>query len=405
MNAIVVGAGMVGIATAWRLQDEGLGVTLLDPAPAAAASFGNAGVINPGSILPLAGPHIWRSLARYLRHADPGLRLSYTNLPRISAWLRIFLARSNEASLRETAAALAPFVAAALAEHQLLAQRAGASALLRLTGWLKLYRNPAAMHGTSLEQALMREHGIAAEVLDAASIRALEPILRPIFGAGLLYPQAWSVSDPGELCRRYHQAFLQAGGASHQERAIEINSGPRWTVRTDRGAHIAEHVVIAAGAWSADLLRPLGYRIPLAAERGYHQHFPGASLARPIYDVQRGYVMAPMQAGVRLTTGVELARRDAPPDTRPMAAILPAAREALPLGEPLPERPWLGSRPSLPDGMPAIGPSRHPGLWFAFGHGHIGFSTGPITGRLVADLMHGRAPPFDITPFSPSRFQ
>ncbi len=191
-------------------------------------------------------------------------------------------------------------------------------------------------------------------------------------------------------------------------KAIEL-SGQALGVATDGERVSAATVVLAAGAWSARLLAPLGYRIPFAAERGYHAHFklrPGARLNRPIFDVGGGYAAAPIDSEVRILTGIEIAQPDDPPDKRQLEAVVNAARTILPLGERIAGSDWKGSRPSTADGLPVIGRAAlDKRLLLAFGHGHIGFSTGPITGRIIADLIADRVPPIPIDAFSVERFK
>jgi len=169
----------------------------------------------------------------------------------------------------------------------------------------------------------------------------------------------------------------------------------------------ARHVVVALGPWSADLLRPLGYRVPLATERGYHREFkPNAArqLRRPIHDAENAFLMTPMEQGIRVTSGVELTARDAPSNYAQLDAVVPLARSVVEFGEPVGEV-WRGARPTLPDSLPMIGPApRHQGLWLAFGNQHIGFTTGPATGDAIAAMIAGAAPSFDTSAFSPKRY-
>jgi D-amino-acid dehydrogenase len=173
------------------------------------------------------------------------------------------------------------------------------------------------------------------------------------------------------------------------------------------GVASARHVVVALGPWSADLLRPLGYRVPLAFERGYHQEFrpnPARSLHRPIHDADGSFLMTPMERGIRVTSGVELTSRDAPSSYAQLDAVVPVARSVVEFGEAV-DQPWRGARPTLPDSLPMIGPApRHPGIWLGFGHQHIGFTTGPATGAAIAAMIAGAEPSFDTAPFSPSRY-
>jgi len=230
----------------------------------------------------------------------------------------------------------------------------------------------------------------------------------PVYTVGLLHTQTASVDAPGAVVKAYAQMFAGAGG--HIRRA-EIRSiaqeGEDWRAILSDGEMRARHVVVALGPWSADLLRPLGYRVPLASERGYHQEFkpnPARQLLRPIHDSEAGFLMTSMEQGIRVTTGVELTSRDAPSSFAQLDAVVPAARSVVEFGEAVGE-PWRGARPTLPDSLPMIGPApRHPGLWLAFGNQHIGFTTGPATGAAIAAMIGGAQPPFDAAPFSPSRY-
>jgi D-amino-acid dehydrogenase len=179
-------------------------------------------------------------------------------------------------------------------------------------------------------------------------------------------------------------------------------------VLTDDGTVTAESVVLALGPWTPDVLGPLKLKFPLAVKRGYHLHFHprgNAGLARPVVDAELGYCVAPMEQGLRLTTGAEFAPRDAPPTPVQFERLLPAARALYPLGEAIEQVPWMGSRPCFADSRPVIG--RAPGqsgLWLTFGHAHWGLTLGPVTGRLLAEMMTGAAPFCDPAPYRAERF-
>ncbi len=189
-------------------------------------------------------------------------------------------------------------------------------------------------------------------------------------------------------------------------RSLEAVSGG-WRVRGVTGPVEAREAVVALGPWSPDVLRPLGYRVPMAVKRGYHQHFAledGAALSHPVADIDSGFVMSPMTLGLRLTTGAEFAPRDAPPSPVQVARTRALAAQLLPLGEAVEKTPWMGCRPCMPDMRPVIGAApRHAGLWLAFGHAHHGFTLGPVTGKLLACLMTGQAPDMDPAPYALNR--
>ena len=185
-------------------------------------------------------------------------------------------------------------------------------------------------------------------------------------------------------------------------------SGPLWRVETAQGPIDAEAAVVALGPWAPDLLKRHGIALPFAVKRGYHCHFGpsgNAGLARPILDADVGYCLAPMEQGIRLTTGVEFADRDAPPTPIQLERATPAATALFPLGDPVEDKPWMGARPCFADSRPVIGRAPgQPGLWLACGHGHSGLTFGPATGRLLAEMMTGTAPFCDPAPYGADRF-
>ena len=408
-DVVVVGGGIVGLSCALHLVLRGRRVALVDPGePRRAASFGNAGVIGRGSILPVAGPGLWRRLPAYACNADPALHVRYRALPGAAPWLRGLLARSNETSWRQAAAALDPLAAAAYDAHLHLAEAAGATDLIVRCGYLKLYRTQDAFTAAALEREILAHHRVRTEILDGAGIAASEPALTRRFARGLLFPESGSVARPGELVARYRAAFRSRGGRVVKAacESVEPGADAVW-VRWPGGSLAARQAVLAAGAWSGALAGRLGYRFPLAAERGYHRHYRSPrQLNRPVHDTGGAYVLAPMGDGtVRVLSGIEIAGPDDPPNPRQLARLVPEAAGTLALAEPFEEEPWCGSRPSTPDGLPIIGRApHHPGLIFAFGHGHIGLSTGPVTGRAVADIAGGLEPPVPVAPFAPERF-
>jgi D-amino-acid dehydrogenase len=223
-----------------------------------------------------------------------------------------------------------------------------------------------------------------------------------------LHTQTASVDSPGAVVKAYAKMFASSGGEVRQSDIKAITpDGERWRAVLADGAISARHVVVALGPWSSDLLRPLGYRVPLAFERGYHREFkpnPARSLQRPIHDAEGSFLMTPMEQGIRVTSGVELTARDAPSSFAQLDQVVPVARSVVEFGEPVGEA-WRGARPTLPDSLPVIGPApRHSGLWLAFGNQHIGFTTGPATGAAIAAMITGTPPPFDVSAFSASRY-
>ncbi|HEU4985774.1 MAG TPA: FAD-binding oxidoreductase [Rhizobiaceae bacterium] len=409
-DVAIIGAGIVGLSTAMELIERGRSVALIDPGKERGrASYGNAGVLSRGSIFPVAGPGVLAKLPRYVLGRDIAVRVRLASFPAFASWLPHFLRSANEEAWRRAAAALNPLVAASYDRHIALAARIGAGDLIKRNGYLRLYRDPQGAAAAKLERTILTKHGVKVEEVDAVGIAELEPHLSPRFASGLLFTDTGSVESPGALVEAYIR-HLRGRGATFIPALVErIGPGEDQTI-IQAGADIvrARDVVISAGAASARLIRPLGYRIPLAAERGYHLHLRprgNAMLNRPVFDAAGGYVMSPMQGMVRVLSGVELARPDDPPDERQIRAVVADARRSMPLEDAAGEEIWMGSRPSTPDGLPVIGRARgSTRLFFAFGHGHIGFANGPVTGLIVAQMLTGESPAVPVAPFSPSRF-
>ncbi|MFC0266868.1 NAD(P)/FAD-dependent oxidoreductase [Kushneria aurantia] len=406
-SVAVVGGGVVGSCTALALQERGFRVTLYAPAiDTGMTSWGNAGVITHASVIPLNIPGLLGQLPRYLLNLDPALRIAPLALPGVAPWLTRFLRGCEPASVARRSAALARLIAPALDAHRHWATPAGADDLFHMTGWSKLYRHlPTQARITAMTEP-WTANDVHFELLQGDALEQVFGGASRHYALGMRIPQTAYVDSPGRLVERYRDLFVQRGGewCCDSPTAIEpLSAGYRLAGHQT----VHEQLAVCAGPWSCDLLRPLGYRLPMAFERGYHQEFaldPAQSLATPFHDVDGAFVCTPMNGGVRVLTGIEFDRRDRGATPHQLRRILPRVREVLTLGEARGE-PWLGRRPSFPDGLPAIGAApRHAGLWFGFGHGHIGLSTAAVTGDWLARAMvSGQEDPARAD-FSPRRF-
>jgi len=409
-DVIVLGAGIVGTSIALQLVRRGLSVALIDRGePGAETSYGNAGVIEGHTIFPPGFPSDIGSLLRIALKRAPEANYHLRFLPQVLPWLWRFRAHSSVAKMTETAHAMRPLFSQAVAGHEELMLEAGATRYLRKTGWLKLYRDPKSFAAQAAEIDLAARLGVPAEVLDPEGVLAMEPSLRPVFHKAIFWRDAASISNPLAVTRAYAARFAAQGGVLLSGDARTLSrSGGHWRVVTDAGALDADQVVVALGPWADDLLRPLGIVLPFGYKRGYHRHFHpqgNASLARPVLDIDRGYLITPMEQGIRLTTGAEFAARDAPPTPVQFDRLMPAAQQLFPLGSRADARTWLGARPCLPDSRPVIGRAPgHDGLWLAVGHAHWGLTLGPVTGRLIGEMMSGATPFCDPTPYRAERF-
>lgn len=406
---LVLGAGMVGTCTALHLAMRGHSVVLVDRrAPGRETSYGNAGIIQREAVAPYAFPRSIGKLVRVVLKRGADVNYHLGALPGVAGDLARYWRNSGARRYPAIAEAYARLIAHATDEHARLIAAAGADDLVRREGYLHVFRDTAAMDLAVAEaQPLARSHGLRTEALDGAALAAAEPALRRRLAGAIHWLDPWSVNDPGELVARYAAHFQRLGGTLAEGDAGTLRQTANgWEVRTTGGPLEAEHVVLALGPWAGQVLRPLGYRLPLFVKRGYHRHYRGGGAPRlPVYDVARGLVIAPMRRGVRITTGAEFAKRDAPATPWQLGRAEQSARELFDLPEPVEAQPWLGARPCTADMKPVIGPApRHRGLWFNFGHAHQGFTLGPVSGRLLAALIDGEAPLVDPAPYSARRF-
>lgn len=411
LDCIVLGAGIVGVSTALQLQARGREVVLVDRCPVAeGTSFGNAGIIQAEAVVPYMLPLAPARLLGILLNRRSEAHVHYRAILRLAPWLIGYLLNSTARGIGRGTAAHLPLIRKCVSEHEVFIADAGADSLVRRTGYLKLARSQARFDIDLTEQERLHTlYGLRHEPLTPSQFQKLEPHLSPDATGAILFPDTASVSDPSALVKAYADLFLRRGGVFIDADASTLEqAGTHWSVKTAEGVVAAAQAVVAMGPWSADLLARLGVRVPLAVKRGYHMHYRprgNATLQRPVQDSERGFVLAPMARGIRLTTGAEFALRDAPATPRQLAMAEPAARELFPLEERLDPEPWLGARPCLPDMIPVIGPvPQQPGLWANFAHHHLGLTLGPVTGRLISELMTGESPFTDPRPYRLDRF-
>jgi D-amino-acid dehydrogenase len=410
----VIGAGMVGVCAASYLQRDGHNVFLIEAGnPGEGASFGNAGAFNASSVTPMAMPGIIRKVPGWL--ADPlgPLSLRWTYLPAILPYLYRFIRAGTAEKVHAQARALRPLVGATLSALQPLIKDAGAEALVHQRGHLYVYRSAESLAKDGLAWALRRENGVVVDEFDADELRQLEPALSREYVHGLLVRENGHTSNPFALVNALVAHFVRQGGAVIRTRAtgFRLDGGHLTAIQTAAGELAADAAVVCAGAWSKPLAAGLGDKVPLETERGYHLMIrdPEVMPTIPTADGDGKFVATPMDTGLRFAGTVELAGLEAPPDWRRAQILLEQGRKMLPgLAADHPEERvsvWMGHRPSMPDSLPVLGRSKAtPDVVYAFGHGHVGMTSAPMTGRLVADLVTGRPPAIDISPFAASRF-
>ncbi|MGQ3027128.1 MAG: NAD(P)/FAD-dependent oxidoreductase [Ferrovibrionaceae bacterium] len=406
-TALVLGAGMAGVGIALQLQRRGWSVTLVDrKPPGLETSYGNAGIIQAEAVEPYPMPRDLAAMAAIALGRTNDVHYEWRALFDQGRALFGYWRHSAPRGRGRIAPAYAALIRQATSEHQQFITLAGADALIRRDGFRVLHRSRAGMDkDVAQAERLKSAYGVAFRAMTPDELRGAEPALAEAGAGAVHWLEPWTVSDPGALVQAYADYFCRAGGRFASGEAGSLQSaGSGWRVDADGGRVEAEHAVVALGPWSPEALRPLGYRIPMVRKRGYHRHYKAPRpLELPLMDAAHGYVLAPMARGMRITTGAHLARTDLPSGQLQVAEA--AARGLIALGAAVEANPWSGTRPCMPDMLPVIGPApRHRGLWLHFGHGHQGFTLGPATGRLLAEMMTGAAPFTDPAPYSAARF-
>jgi D-amino-acid dehydrogenase len=417
-HVVVIGAGIIGAASAAELLRDGNRVTILEPGRPGgeqAASYGNGCWLSPHSVVPLSLPGIWRKVPSWL--ADPlgPLTIRWRYLPRLAPWLwRFLLSGATEARVAATARALHPLLADAPERHRRLAEEAGVESLIQRQGQLYVFPDRAAFEAEALAWRLRRENGVQWIELSEDELRQREPALDRRYSFGVFVEHGGHCLDPGTYVAAVVEAACARGAELRQAQAIDFRIEDRRlrAVRTDVGEVVCDKAVIAAGARSRALAAAVGDQVPLETERGYHAviEHPESGPRHPIMPSDGKMSVTMTMHGLRIAGQVELAGLEAEPNWR-RAEIL---RDfALRMWPGLPRdlsaervKFWMGHRPSTPDGLPCIGPaSGCADVVHAYGHGHIGLAAGALTGRLVADLVGGHSPVVDPMPYSPRRFR
>ena len=406
---LVLGAGMVGTCTALHLQQQGFEVTLVDRrAPGQETSFGNAGLIQREAVEPYAFPREPGFLLNAALGLGAEVHWHARGLWQMAGALRRYFSHSHPDRHARATEAYSQLIAHATLEHAALMAQVDTRDLVAKEGFRFVFRTPRAMdEAVQRAAALNARFGVRYQAENTQQLALAEPALRLPLAGAVHWLDPWAVNDPGVLVQRYADLFVARGGRVLLGDATSLRAqGAGWAVQTAEGRVQCSQAVLALGPWADNFIQTLGYHFPLFIKRGYHQHYRSAAQVRqPLLDAEKGYVLAPMQRGLRLTTGAEFAPLDAAPTPVQLAKAAALARELLDLGEASAQAPWLGARPCTADMLPVMGPApRHKGLWFNFGHAHQGFTLGPVAGRLLAEMVQGQTPWVDPKPYSPERF-
>ncbi|WP_114285643.1 NAD(P)/FAD-dependent oxidoreductase [Candidatus Halocynthiibacter alkanivorans] len=409
-HAVVVGAGIIGAATALNLQRRGFDVTIVDALPPGeGASFGNAGIAARCAIVPVPVPGILKKFPAMLMDPMGPLSIDFLHVARNAKWFIDYLRHGRASEVERIAGELFKLTDGSIDEHLELARDTGGEPWVTERDYLYIYPKRSDFEAEAFAWDIRRRHGIEYFEVGAAELREMEPDLAPGFTFAVRLPQHGFALDPAKLVKGLVETFQKRGGRLLQAKAhaFEIGAEGAHALITEAGTVPFDRLVIAAGAWSATLAGQLGTRIPLMSERGYHIQFPNPGIRQnhPMMVTSGKYVATPMTGGLRLAGMVEFKPMNAPPDPRLTDRLKRHARLLFPAAELDDAETWMGHRPSLPDSLPVIGAvPGHPNVFLAFGHQHIGLSTGPRTGRLVAQLVAGEQMNEDLTAFRADRF-
>lgn len=408
---VVIGAGIVGISTALWLQRDGHDVVVIDKTgPAAGTSYGNGGVLASCSIVPVTVPGLIGKAPRMLFDPSQPLFLRWSYLPRLAPWLRRYLSHCNPRDVRRIAAALAPIVGDSLADHQALSAGTGAERWVVPSDYVFVYRDRAHFEGDAFGWSIRREHGFEWEELEGEAFREYDPSFAPEFGFGVRLPGHGRISDPGRYVEDLAAYMVASGGRLLKGEVSDfvIEDGRVTGVRAGGETIPCSAAVLTAGIWSKPLARKLGLNVPMESERGYHIELmePNRMPRSPVMIASGKFVATPMEGRLRLAGVVEFGGLDAPPRRQPFDLLMANIRAAMPGLTWRDTREWMGHRPAPSDSIPIIGAAPNiKGAWLGFGHHHVGLTGGPMTGRLLAQLISGQRPNIDLAPYAPARFQ
>lgn len=409
-HVAVVGAGIVGVATAIWLQRAGFEVTLVDrEGPASGTSYGNAGILAASAVVPVTEPGILKKAPRMLLNPNEPLFLRWSYLPKLLPFLIKYLSKANLRDMEEIAGGLATMMHDTADQHLALAKGTPAEKFIKTGDYLFVYHDQKGYEKDKLAWDVRRRKGITFEELDTAALEAYQPALAGKFGFGVRCPDHGQIKDPGEYTKALAMHFEQSGGKILIDNVsdIRVENGHAIGVELSGGLLEAENIVVTMGAWSGKLAERLGTKIPLEAERGYHVEFVGSDvdLSCPVMVTPKKFAMTSMNGRLRCAGIVEFGGLEAAPSRAPFELIKRNVLQIFPDMKYQRIDEWMGPRPSTPDSLPMVGAFHNvPNVWAGFGHQHLGLTGGPKTGRWLAQLIKGEPLNIDMAPYSPDRF-
>ena len=404
----IVGAGIQGVCTGLQLLKKNIPTTIFDQNdPGSMASYGNAGHFSPYAVVQLNRPDILYDIPKMLLSSYGPLALKWNYIPKMLPWIFRYLKNCNKKSMLHTAKSMNQILSLSMDAYEEIFQEIDTTNLIEQKGIIYVWTNKN-LKSRELEIKVRDELGVKQKILNVKEILDLEPNLKPVFSGGCFYDYAYHAKDPHGILKKIFELFLKKGGKFIKQNVNSVHQlqANQTIIKTDNGEFKFEKSVIACGAYSKKLTDQLGEKIPLDTERGYHVHFKGMEnlLSRPVIFLDRGFGMTPMNQGLRAVGTVELGGLKNPISKKRIQYIVNCAKELLPqLGDYQDE--WLGFRPTLPDFLPVIGPSKNnQNIIYAFGHQHLGWTLGPITGKIVSGILANEKTNLDLSPYNSLRF-
>ena len=406
----LIGAGIVGIATASWLRRDGHDVTVVTMHPPGEyCSFGNAGMLNPSGCVPQPTPGVIWKVPGYLTDPLGPLVVRWPYFMHALPWMLRFIRNSSRQQVERGADGLRALIKDTLPAYDVLVKHAGCTDLVRRSPYLAVYDSDERFRGDALAWQLRHERGVVTEEVDAAGIRRLVPQLSSRYVRGMLVPDQGYVTNPERLVKALAAQFQKDGGSIVQRKVLDIESGAggAQALVTDAGKMPVETLVVCGGVHSGELSAKLGEPVPIEAERGYHVTYsdPDLQLSMPLSISDAKVFVTPMEMGVRIAGQAEFAGIYAEPNYQRAEVLETHMKRMFPQVKTADSTRWMGRRPSMPDSLPVICPSmKHRNVYYAFGHGHLGLCGGAPTGRFIADLVAGRPPSEDLSPYRIDRF-
>ena len=407
-SAAIVGAGIQGVCIGLQLLKKNIPVTIFDKhEPGRMASYGNAGHFSPYATLQFNRPDILVNVPKMLFSSYGPLALKWNYVPKMLPWIFQFIKNCNTKSMLHTAKYMHQILDLALDAYDEVFKEIDTTGLMERKGIIYVWTNEN-LKSRELEIKVRNDLGVKQTLLTKQEILDLEPNLNPVFDAGVFFDYAWHARDPHGITKKLFELFIQKGGKFIKENVLKVEQTKvnETLVSTDNNKYSFEKIVIACGAFSKKLTDQLGENIPLDTERGYHVHFKGMDnlLNRAVISLDRGFGLTPMNQGLRAVGTVELGGLDNPPSKKRIDYIIRCAKELLPQLKEHDDE-WLGFRPTLPDFLPVIGPSKnYENVFYSFGHHHLGWTLGAISGKIISKMIANEKTNLHLDPYSSLRF-